>query len=430
VGGAAGGIAIEKVPVWPSQTVHAVLWRPAAPSDRKPVAILLMHEYADFTQHSACSDLSSRGFQVLCANGRFLNAQGSVIWDDLTLDLKAGVEYLRKQPDIKKVFLLGHSGGGALMPYYENVAENGVAACQDARRISPCSNTLANMPKVDGLILLDPIPGLAFADLTNTDPSVTAEDQFGRIDPAKIDASLDMFSVTNGYDAKKPSYSADFVKRFYAAEGSRYARLVDLARSRSEAIKAGKGWFPDDEPFIVGHANARLWTVDVDLLSHTQQPHTILTKDGQKQEIARSIRTVGTSVVGDVTKANLPYRRARQATVRSFLSTFAIRTTPDFTVTADSVVGVDWQSTNTSLLANLAGVKAPLLMASMTGHYWLVTTEMGFNAAASSDKTLVYIEGATHGFTSCKACETTPGQFGDTNKTLMDYVAKWLNGHA
>jgi hypothetical protein len=327
------------------------------------------------------------------------------------------------------VFLLGHSGGGGIMSYYQNVAENGIGVCQDARRITPCSSDLANMPKADGVILLDPIPGLGFSGLTSTDPSVISEDQFGRIDSSKIDASLDMFSPANGYDPKKPSYSSDFVKRFYAAEGARYNRLIALAQSRLESIKSGKGWFPDDEPFVVSHANARLWVIDLDLFSRTQQPHTIVAANGQRQEVARSVRPLGTSATGDITRTNLPYGSARRATVRSFLSTYAIKTGPDFLVTPDSVVGVDWQSTNTSLLANLGGVKAPLLMASMTGHYWLVTTEIAYNASPSSDKTLAYIEGASHGFTTCKECETTPGQYGDTNKTLMDYVAKWLTSH-
>ncbi len=426
---ASAGIAVEKIPVWPSQTVHAVLWRPASAADRKPVAIVAMHESADFTQASSCLELSARGFQVLCADGRFLNTQGTVIWDDVALDMKSAVEYLRKQPDIKKVFLLGHSGGGAIMSYYQNVAENGVAVCQDPRRIMPCSSQLANLPKADGVILLDPIPGLGFSGLTSTDPSVVSEDQFGRIDASKIDPNLDMFSPANGYDAKKPSYGADFVKRFYAGQGARYNRLVDLAQSRMEAIKAGKGWFPDDEPFVVSHANARLWVTDLDLFTRTQQPHTILAANGQRQEIAKSLRPLGTSATGDITRTNLPYGNSRRATVRSFLSTYAIRTAPDFLITPDSVVGVDWQSANGSLVANLGGVKAPLVMASMTGHYWLVTTEMGFNASPSSDKTLVYVEGAAHELTICKACETTPGQFGDTSKTLMDYLAKWLSSH-
>ncbi len=425
----ARGIAVEKIPLWLSPTVYAVLWRPASAADRKPVAIIAMHESADFTNASSCQDLASRGFQMLCANGRFLNKQASVIWDDLMLDMKTAVAYLRKQSDIKKVFLFGHSGGGAIMSYYQNVAENGVKVCQDPRRIMACSNALADQPKADGVILVDPIPGLAFTGLTSTDPAVTTDDQFGRIDPSKIDPSLDMFSKANGYDLKEPKYSADFVKRFHVVQGARYNGLVKLAQSRMDAIKAAKGWFPDDEPFVVNRANARLWVYDTELLAHTQKPHTVVTATGQREEIVPSVRPVGVSAAGgttDSSKTNALLAQARNATVRSFLSTFAIRT-DDLQITADSISGVDWESTNTSLVANVAGIRSPLLALSMTGHYWLVTTELAWAGSPSTDKTLAYVEGASHGLTPCKACEKTPGQFGDTNKTTMDYIAKWIN---
>jgi hypothetical protein len=39
----------------------------------------------------------------------------------------------------------------------------------------------------------------------------------------------------------------------------------------------------------------------------------------------------------------------------------------------------------------------------------------------------VVIEGATHSFTPCKACEKTPGQYSNTMKNLFDYTAKWIN---
>src|SRR5260370_33688278 len=140
-------------------------------------------------------------------NGRFLNQQGSVIWDDLMLDVRAGVQYLRRQSAIKKVFLVGHSGGGAIMSYYQNVAENGVKVCQDPRRIVPCSDQLADLPKADGVILLDPIPGLAFSTLTQTDGAVIKEDQFGEITSSMVDPMLDVFSPANGAQAKTPSFS-------------------------------------------------------------------------------------------------------------------------------------------------------------------------------------------------------------------------------
>lgn len=49
--------------------------------------------------------------------------------------------------------------------------------------------------------------------------------------------------------------------------------------------------------------------------------------------------------------------------------------------------------------------------------------------AGSSDRTIAYTEGATHGFTPCTTCATTPGQFGDTQKETLDFMAQWLNSH-
>jgi hypothetical protein len=46
--------------------------------------------------------------------------------------------------------------------------------------------------------------------------------------------------------------------------------------------------------------------------------------------------------------------------------------------------------------------------------------------AASPDKQLVYVEGASHNIVTCKACEQYPGQYGDTVQTTFDYVAAWL----
>jgi hypothetical protein len=37
------------------------------------------------------------------------------------------------------------------------------------------------------------------------------------------------------------------------------------------------------------------------------------------------------------------------------------------------------------------------------------------------------VEGATHGYFTAKECEAYPGQFGDTIKTLYDYVDQWLS---
>jgi hypothetical protein len=75
---------------------------------------------------------------------------------------------------------------------------------------------------------------------------------------------------------------------------------------------------------------------------------------------------------------------------------------------------------------NVEGLHVPLLIMAMTGHYWMVPGEIFFHRAASPDKQLVFVEGASHSLPTCKPCEEFPGQYGDTFKTTFDYVAEWL----
>ena len=114
-------------------------------------------------------------------------------------------------------------------------------------------------------------------------------------------------------------------------------------------------------------------------------------------------------------------------TVQSWLSSNALKIDPErYTVTADSIEGIDWNSSNTSTPANMEGVHVPVLIMSMTGHYWMVPSEIFLQHAASQDKQLVFVEGASHNLTTCTACEQFAGQYGDTVKTTFDYVAGWL----
>jgi hypothetical protein len=63
----------------------------------------------------------------------------------------------------------------------------------------------------------------------------------------------------------------------------------------------------------------------------------------------------------------------------------------------------------------------------MTGHWEYLAAETIFEHAKSTDKKLVFVEGATHIYTTCTKCEKYPGQFGDTVKTTYDYVDSWLS---
>ena len=70
-----------------------------------------------------------------------------------------------------------------------------------------------------------------------------------------------------------------------------------------------------------------------------------------------------------------------------------------YMMTEDSITGVDWASSSTSAPTNVQGIGVPLLIMTMTCHYFVVPDEIIFDHAASKDKQIAYVEGASHGFT-------------------------------
>jgi hypothetical protein len=225
--------------------------------------------------------------------------------------------------------------------------------------------------------------------------------------------------------AKRATYSADFAKRFYAAQSARNTAIVDNAMARLKAIQQGKGQFSDDEPLVIRgmgeNANgARLYQPDPAFAAHTKKPHTLLKSDGTQPEvIVSSVRPpTGQQGAGALNSLHV---MSHDTTVREFLAQSAIHTKPDFAITADDIVGVDWASAATSTPANAEGITVPALVQANTCHYLMVPDEIIFDHLASKDKTLAFVEGAVHGFTPCRT------EYGDTVKRAFDNVDAWLS---
>jgi hypothetical protein len=334
---------------------------------------------------------------------------------------------MRKQPGVQKVALIAYSGGGPLMSYYQAVAENGVKFCQDPQRIFPCSNDLANMPAADGMVMLESHIGYSSNGLFQQNPMVVKDDQFGRLPADALDPSLDAFSAANGYDAKAPKYSDDFLKRFFSGQAAREDRLLKIAQDRWAAIQAGKSSYKDDEPFIIPRHSAQIFSADPRLLSVTKGQYKIIRPGGITTEQVRTVRVPG-NLDGDPTQQDPRYGGSGTfaISVRSFLSTYSIRTKGQLLMTNNDIQGVDWASSNSATMANLPGIHVPQLFIAGTGWYWMVPSELEYNATASTDKEQVYVDGMVHSWDPCTACAKTPGQFGDTRKELLDYVSQWL----
>jgi hypothetical protein len=94
------------------------------------VAVLVIHRTADYLRHPACTELSRRGFMVLCMNTRFTNNEMLVRFEELALDVKAGVQFLRAQPGLQRCCCSGIAVVGPTTSFYEAVAENGTAFCK------------------------------------------------------------------------------------------------------------------------------------------------------------------------------------------------------------------------------------------------------------------------------------------------------------
>jgi pimeloyl-ACP methyl ester carboxylesterase len=391
------------------------------------VGVLVMHRTSNYLAHRACTELSRRGFMMLCMNTRYENNEILVDFEKLPLDVKAGVEFLRRQPGITKVVLFAHSGGGPLMSLYQAVAENGVAYCKGPTKLVECGDDLAGLPPADGIVFADAHPSNAINTLRGLNPSVANEDNPPAAAPIP---ELNPFDPKNGFNPNGPSnYSAEFQARYFKAQSDRMNRLIDIARDKLARMKRNDYPYPDNDIIVIPRggnpgagpgASAALFIAmpSIEAVNSTARPEKLLRNDG----------TVATRVIKSVyvadpklSRDNLRFNTGTKVyTLHSFLSANAIRS-------KNSMDDIEYCSTNNSTVCAVQSISVPVLFMGMGAHYFIRDNERHFDMAKSKDKDFIVIEGAVHGFTPCTACEQTPGQYSNSVKNLFDYTAKWMN---
>jgi hypothetical protein len=404
----------------PLGPAKATLWLP--PAGTSNIGIVIMHRTANFLNLPACTEMSNRGFVVLCLNTRFDNNESQVIFEQTALDVKAGVNFLRQNQSglgITKVILWGYSGGGPAMSFYQAVAEAGVAFCQDPQKLIKCdssgSTSLVGLPPADGIVFVDAHPGVGtIGMLRSNNPSVKNENN-----PDRIDKKLDPFDPKNGYNQKGLStYSDKFKQAYFDGQSDRVNRLIDEALEIQQAIAAGKYPYTDDAPFVIGKStSAKLFVLDTSILHSTVQPRALLKNDGtiDATQIVESVRLPDPTVAQtDKTFDG----GSRLLTVKSFLSTNAIRST-------NSIDGIDYCSSNDSTPCNVQQISVPVLFNAMGAYYFIRDNEIHYELAKSLDKEFIVIAGLVHGITPCDACPGGPYDHSVAN--FYDHVRDWLN---
>lgn len=405
-----------------AERVPGVLYEPKGLEVEKLTTVLVMHSDEDYLTCPTGPELAKRGFRVLCAN--VMSKEGMFFSQiDKMRAVKAAVEALRALPRVGAIVLMGHSGGATLMSAYQCIAENGAQVFQGPEKILPYPDD-TKLPPADGVMLLDANWGNAAMQLFSLDPAVTDETSGMDLDP-----QLNLFLPENGFDPAGSTFSDDFIRTFQKAQGERNNRLLNYALERLQAIESGKGKYIDDEPLVIPGAdqvfmNNKLYAQDIRLMSHTKDPHPLIHADGSvTNEIVHSVRLPENPVC----LTDSLVEGGRIMTIRNYLSSYAVRTTEDYGYGEDSVWGIDWASSYNCPPGNVAGIHVPLLVMGMTAGWEYLASETIYNMAGSPDKHIAFVEGATHKFHTAKHCETYPGQFGDTMKTLHDYVALWLS---
>jgi len=382
------------------------------------------HRNSSYISHTSTRELSSRGFMVLGMNVRFANNEAQVVWQEIALDVREGVRFLRSQPGITTVILIGSSGGGPVTSFYQAVAENGPAYCQGSNKIMECSSEVLagfiDSDRADGILHLDSHPGNSVNTLRSLNPAVMNEDEpFQSIDP-----ELDAFNVKNGFNPDGGSvYSEEFITRYSQAQSKRMNGLIEKAVDIRRKMAAGQHFPSDDDSFVFYRTSARLSDFSMSVHEGTLKPAKLLKNDGSiVTQVVKSVRIPDPNSreddqrIGSGNAAGVSELR-----ITSFLSAAAIRSD-------NSLEGIDWCSANDTTICAFRQIHVPALLIAMGAHYFIRDAEFLFENAATTDKDFIVIEGATHGGSGCSACtEATGIDYSNARKNLYDYIAKWAN---
>lgn len=404
-----------------STAVPVMLYEPLHPGKKQQIGIVLQHSDDNYFEFPPAMELASRGYTVIVS----YFPDHTIPLDEKLVHLGKVVKYLKTYPGIKKVMLLGHSGGATLMSAYQAVAENGNAIFQDENRIISF-DAIVPLEPADAVMFLDANFGNGVMTLLSLDPAVEDETMGVRRNP-----ELDMFREANGYHSNGCDYSDEFVDRFVKAQGRRMNHLIDYARERVEKLDQGKGTFKDDEPFIIpGGAQIapfnKIFPQCPDkYFTHTKEEWTLLKADGSRPvQIVPCLRKAREGLQ----KTEFLRESGLSTTVRTFLKSSAIKTLNDFHYDESGIYGIDWDSCYCTAPSNVPYISVPLLIMGMTGSYEYIAAEQIYKRAVkSTDKTMAFVEGAGHNFTPATDAESYPGAFGDTMDRCFQFVDEWIN---
>ena len=347
------------------------------PRDKTPqTAVISMHP-AGSGRNRLLAPLAQAGFAALGQINRYGTDKTFGIHEKMLLDIAAGINFLKSR-GFRKIVLLGSSGGGPLMIFYQ-----AQAATEPPGRVSstpsgnPPNLNKFDLPAADGVLTVVPHLGEGNILQARIDPSVLDEG-----DSLSVDSSLDLYNPLNGFrmPPETTTYSKEFVTRYRAAQRAYTHRLDQRARAliaeqdhyrQLTQLSDFKDFPPEQRQWIERNANTermmvihRQWA-DLRYMDLTIDP---------------SDRVVGDNY--GTTPWNTNYTRDNDkpsyVSPRAFLSS------------RSSI------SSNAATLKNVPKVQVPFGIIQGTAHRAIYPsdTKAIFEAAGAEDKKLMWIVGA------------------------------------
>jgi len=399
-----------------------------------PIATLAIHRTSDYRNHASTTNLANRGFATFGIRTRFGNSDAAVDFEQIALDIRNGIRFLKGKGHTK-IILIGHSGGGPSTSYYQALLENGPSYCQGKNKLTQCPFTGAEFTpadKADGIVFVDAHPGVGVNQLRSQNASINNNDKpFG---PA-FNKTLDPFDPAHGYNGLPPvhepdgdsTYSNRFVDKYAQGQSGRMNTEINEAQLIVKKIALGliETADPNDltkHPFPLYRANARMVQLSTQVQCCTQHP-TRLLKDNGTVTAPQIVHTVRVPQP-EIRDADQDENTFEDLSLTSFLSANAIQSKNSLDESK-----IDWCSTNNSTPCAAAQIHVPTLVMAMQGHYFIRDGEFIYESAAANDKEFLVVEGATHGLGNCTACAAyhNTGPYNNVSTNLWNYVAAWLN---
>ncbi|MES4792656.1 MAG: hypothetical protein C4321_06400 [Chloroflexota bacterium] len=377
------------------------------PPGRRPKTVFyLMHPRGEFSRHYVVPGLTERGYAVFGHNSRYLNNDTDMVHERLLFDIAAGMRWLRER-GFERVVLLGNSGGGSLLAFYQAQAS---LTPTSRLKLTPSGERIdffgEAMPPSDLYIAVAAHLGEGRFMLNVIDPSVADEHHSTSYDPA-----WDMYNPDNGYRPfPEPSmYDRSWLAEYRARQRERSRRLDAIAREylaeqaffrdelRAEGFAALSGWARS----LVAR-RARLGRYMVIYRTLANPAYLDPTIDPSRRPLG-SIFSPGDPIIGNYGYGGL----ARVMTPRGWLSTWS------------------GTSSQADLPDSIQKVTVPTLIVFADGDCDIFTSEQRelLEKSGASDKRLVTLEWADH---YLNPVGEAGRRLGDPRERLNDLIVPWV----